>query len=139
MASQLEHANLTVRDMSETLNFLTTALPDFKVRGQGDSGQVQWLHVGTDSSYITLNQASDPNDDDWARSGRAPGFNHLGFIVDDAEAVQRRLEEAGYQVSSAGEDHPYRKRVYFRNQEGVEWEFIQYLSDDPAQRNQYGD
>ena len=138
MSSQLEHANLTVRDMRETLDFLTTALPDFKVRGRGEGSDVQWLHVGTDDTYITLNQASDAQADDWSRSGRRPGFNHLGFVVDDADAVQQRLEEAGYQVSSAGETHPFRKRVYFRNREGVEWEFIQYFSADPAQRNEYG-
>jgi hypothetical protein len=33
--------------------------------------------------------------------------------------------------------HPYRKRVYFYDPEGNDWEFIQYLSQDPAERNDY--
>jgi hypothetical protein len=33
--------------------------------------------------------------------------------------------------------HPYRKRVYFHDLEGNDWEFVQYLSDDPAKRHDY--
>ena len=33
--------------------------------------------------------------------------------------------------------HPHRKRVYFNDREGNDWEFVQYLSDDPADRNDY--
>ena len=32
---------------------------------------------------------------------------------------------------------PYRKRVYFTDPEGNDWEFVQYSSDDPAERNDY--
>ena len=33
MGGQVEHANIRVRDIDETVKFLTTALPNFKVRG----------------------------------------------------------------------------------------------------------
>ena len=33
--------------------------------------------------------------------------------------------------------HPHRKRVYFHDAEGNDWEFVEYLSRDPAERNDY--
>jgi len=35
------------------------------------------------------------------------------------------------------EPHPYRKRVYFSDRTGFEWEFVQYFSDEPKERNDY--
>lgn len=32
---------------------------------------------------------------------------------------------------------PYRKRVYFIDNNGMEYEFIQYYSDDVAKKNDY--
>ena len=31
----------------------------------------------------------------------------------------------------------HRKRVYFLDPEGNDWEFVQYLSANPAERNEY--
>jgi hypothetical protein len=47
------------------------------------------------------------------------------------------MREAGYHDSSVYTAHPYRKRVYFHDRDGHDWEFVQYLSDDPAKRNDY--
>jgi hypothetical protein len=33
--------------------------------------------------------------------------------------------------------HPHRQRVYFLDPEGNDWEFVQYFSADPAERNDY--
>ena len=33
--------------------------------------------------------------------------------------------------------HPFRKRVYFNDAEGNDWEFVEYLSQDPLERNDY--
>jgi catechol 2,3-dioxygenase-like lactoylglutathione lyase family enzyme len=66
-----------------------------------------------------------------------PGVNHLGFEVDDVEALRDRLKSAGYEDSTVPNEHPYRKRVYFYDHEGNDWEFVQYLTNDPAKRNYY--
>jgi catechol 2,3-dioxygenase-like lactoylglutathione lyase family enzyme len=66
-----------------------------------------------------------------------PGLNHLGYEVGDVAALQVRMKEAGYTESTVSNDHPYRKRVYFHDAEGNDWEFIQYFSADPAERNDY--
>ena len=89
MANQLEHVNIRVKNFDETVKFLTTALPNFKVRGGKTSGENRWLHVGTDSTYLALNE------DNREVQRQGEGLNHIGFVVDDAEVVRERLEKAG--------------------------------------------
>jgi hypothetical protein len=43
----------------------------------------------------------------------------------------------GYQDSTPVNHHPYRKRVYFSDPDGNDWEFIQYLTEDPVKRHDY--
>jgi uncharacterized glyoxalase superfamily protein PhnB len=57
--------------------------------------------------------------------------------VDDVEALCERMKSAGYRESTPPNKHPYRKRRYFYDAEGNDWEFVQYLSQDPAERNDY--
>jgi catechol 2,3-dioxygenase-like lactoylglutathione lyase family enzyme len=60
----------------------------------------------------------------------------LAYEVDDVEGLRKRLHSAGYQ-NSTPPNNPYRKRVYFYDPDGNDWEFVQYLTDDPAKRNDY--
>ncbi len=136
MNAYLEHANLTVRDLDQAVAFLQTALPELKVRGRGVGLHGPWLHVGTDQSYLALEEAS--RDDAGPRSAYAdPGLNHLGFVVSDVEAVRERLRGAGYREGFQAPSHPFRSRVYFYDAEGNEFEFVEYLSDRPEERNDY--
>ncbi len=64
-------------------------------------------------------------------------MNHLAYEVDDVDAIRKRLLDAGYRESTVPNKHPYRKRIYFYDPEGNDWEFIQYYSDDPQKRNGY--
>ena len=64
-------------------------------------------------------------------------FNHLGYVVDDVDGLADRMQSAGYREGFIAPAHPYRKRRYFYDADEVEWEFVEYLSDDPAQRNDY--
>ena len=66
-----------------------------------------------------------------------PGTNHLGFEVDDVEQLCERLRAAGYVDSTVPNSYPFRKRVYFNDAEGNDWEFVEYLSQDPLERNDY--
>jgi hypothetical protein len=71
-----------------------------------------------------------------------PGPNflrHLGLAGDDLDTVIRRLEAAGHSPSDAGalDSHPFRRRVYYLDGNGIQWEFVQYLSDNSRQRNDY--
>ncbi len=138
MAVRLEHANLTVRDIEGMIRFLQTAFPEFRVRGEGKSRDgSRWVHIGTNETYIALSPANAEAEKRWTPYRGLPGVNHLGYEVDDAEALRDRLKSAGYRDSTVPNAHPHRKRVYFYDPEGNDWEFVQYLSQDPAKRHDY--
>ncbi len=138
MTVRLEHANLCVRDIEGMIRFLQTAFPEFRVRGEGRSNDgSRWVHIGTQETYIALGQASAEPEKRWTPYRGLPGVNHLGYEVDDVEALRGRLKSAGYKDSTVPNAHPHRKRVYFYDPEGHDWEFVQYLSQDPAERHDY--
>ena len=138
MSVRLDHANLIVRDMDGMIRFLQTAFPDFEVRGGGTGPTgARWIHIGTENTYIALNEATQDAGESWIPYAGKPGLNHLGFEVDDADAVRHRLGAAGYQDTTVPNAHPARRRVYFHDAEGNDWEFVQYLVDDPVQRHDY--
>ena len=136
----IEHANVTVSSIDEAKRFLGTAFPDFRVRGEGylhgDSSLGDWVHFGNDESYLALQQNRHPSlKTDVAYTN--DGINHLGFVVEDMDVLKERLSAAGYKTTVGSEEHPYRRRAYFFDGNGFEWEFVQYLSDKPAQKNDY--
>ena len=138
MTTRLDHANLAVRDLRGAIRFLCTAFPDFRVRGRGpDWGGSHWVHVGNDATYVALHQARREGAEPWLPYSGKPGLNHLGFEVDDVEALRARLRAAGYEDSTVPNAHPHRKRVYFHDAEGNDWEFVEYGSVDPALRHDY--
>lgn len=137
MAIRMEHANLSVRHFDDAVRFLKSAFPEFDTRREGLYKGRRWMHIGTADTYIALNEASAEPGEKWVPYAGRPGVNHLGYEVDDVEALRERLAAAGFKDSTYPNDHPYRKRVYFYDADGNDWEFVQYLSDDPDKRNDY--
>ncbi|MEZ5978097.1 MAG: VOC family protein [Planctomycetota bacterium] len=138
MRVRLEHANVAVTDIVEVADFLRSAFPDFRVRHGGTKADgSRWMHVGDDDVYLSLEEAHES--DARERYGPREGLNHLGFVVDDAEAVRARLAAAGYTDTTPKNTHPARRRVYFEGPGGLEIEFVQYLSADAVERNDYSD
>lgn len=138
MNARLEHANLCVRDVDMMLKFILSAFPEFRVRhDSGHEDPERWVHVGDDDCYVAMYRASNTEEAAHTPYSGAPGFNHLGFEVEDAEAVRNRLIQAGFAETTFGNTHPARRRVYFYDPEGNDWEFVQYLSEDRSQRNDY--
>ena len=138
MKIRLEHANLDVRNLDQMVHFLQAAFPEFRVRCEGRSWRgKRWLHIGTDETYVALTEAFEGHSESRVPYSGSPGLNHLGYAVEDVDALRHRLYEAGYRDSTVPNRHPYRKRVYFYDAEGNDWEFVQYFSRDPAERNDY--
>ena len=138
MTARLEHANLTVRDIDAEIHFLLTACPEFMIRRDArDADGSRWVHIGTDQCYFALTQASAEDDRRREPYTATPGLNHLALEVDDADVLRERMAAAGYRDSTVTNQHPYRKRVYFHDPDGNDWEFIQYLSEDPALQHDY--
>ena len=132
MSISLEHANLNVRSIDEAVRFLTTAFPEFRVRGEGVANGTLWAHVGTDETYIALNETG-------KEIVSAGPLNHLGYVVDNVDSLASRMISAGYREGFAAPPHAHRKRRYFHDADDIEWEFVEYLSDDPALRNDYSE
>lgn len=134
---QLEHLNLVVNDIPETLAFYEAAFPHWRVREEGGGAwngkPRRWLHFGDDYHYLTFND----NGEGEARNlrGHQPGLAHMGFVTNNLGAVIERLAAAGFEVDKDGADEPHRRNVYFIDPNGIEVEFVEYLSDLPAQRN----
>ena len=139
MALHFDHVNTTVVNIERATEFLRIAFPHFTVRGGGE-GEYQgiktaWVHLGTDEEYVSLNQTSVTGKSD--RDGsRQTGINHVGFVVVDLEKLRGRYEAAGFKCQPIDES-PSRLRLYVTDQDGIMWEFIQYLADDPAVQNDY--
>ena len=133
---KLEHANISVLNTEAMTRFLTTAFPDFYHRGGGTDLQGRpWCHIGNDSFYIALQTVP-------ANSGRKPygnltGLNHLGWEVDDLDALEVRMRSAGFAPNMTADDHPARMRRYFYDPDGNDWEFVQYRVEDAQERNDY--
>ena len=141
---RLEHANLVMKDIKPTLDFLLTAFPQWKVRGEGDmvwgrgenATDRHWLHVADDDYYLTLNDNAQGEIRD-VRSRQA-GVAHLGFVVDDLAGIIDRLKQAGFSIDITGKHHPFRKTVYYNDPAGFQFEFMQYSSEKPEEKNMYG-
>jgi len=138
MTPRLEHANFHVRNLDAAVRFLRTAFPEFRIRGEGwKTPEERWVHIGTDTTYLALSEASRPAPEPWVPYAGKPGLNHLGYEVDDVAALRERLLAAGYEESTVPNEHPHRRRVYFHDAEGNDWEFVEYRSDVPEERNDY--
>ncbi len=143
-APRLEHANLVVTAIDPAVTFLTAAFPTWRIRGEGGGEWAdiprRWVHVGDDDNYLTLNEFLLPE----KARGRhrdlqssQPGLAHLGFDVSDLDAVAARLKNAGFEPHHLGEDHPHRRNLYYIVPEGLEFEFVEYSSAKPAEKNLY--
>ncbi len=136
---QLEHANLVVDDLEPTLAFLLAAFPHWKVRQSGASKWYgiprNWLHVGDDETFITLNDHGEGPPRDLTKNSQ--GLAHLGFVVSDLDQLITRLKVNGHSPSVAlAQEQPHRRNVYFTvPSSNLEFEFVEYSSDDPVKRN----
>ncbi|WP_251358717.1 VOC family protein [Kangiella sp. TOML190] len=134
---QLEHINLVVSDVDAMLHFYGAAFPHWHIRSQGtgdwNGKPRRWLHFGDDYNYIALSDNGEGDNRDL--SGHQVGLAHFAFVTHDLAAMINRLEAAGYDIHKAGADNQYRKNIYFLDPQGFEVEFVEYLSDIPAERN----
>jgi hypothetical protein len=124
----LEHVNLTVRDPRATAELLCT-LFDWNIRWQGEAidGGLS-VHVGNDSSYLALyrpapGRAARPSSESSYRT--INGLNHVGILVDDLDAAERCICDAGFNTHNHADYEPGR-RFYFNAIDELEIEVISY-------------
>ncbi|NRA70271.1 MAG: VOC family protein [Gammaproteobacteria bacterium] len=134
---QLEHINLVVPDIKQMLHFYQAVFPHWAIRDQGQGewhGKPRhWLHFGDDYNYIALSDHGEGLNRDL--DGAQTGLAHFAYRTNNLAAIIERLGKAGYGIETEGHEDPYRRNVYYIDPAGFEVEFVQYLSDAPAQRN----
>ena len=122
----LEHINMTVSDPDRTANMLVD-LFDWKIRWSGASKHNgRTVHVGNDDDYVALYTVGEPRglkDDE--SYGLAGAINHLGILVDDLDAAEKRVLDFGIKTHSHQTYEPG-SRFYFHDHDGIEYEVVSY-------------
>ena len=122
----IEHVNVTVSDLDRSID-LYTRLFGWTLRWRGETtGGRSAAHVGDDRCYIAL-FATD-RDGRWTLDYEAVGYNHVGIVVDDLDAVTARLDELGIE-HGAEQDYEPGRRVYFVDPDGIEIEPLHALAE----------
>ena len=137
---RIEHINLVTTDIEKVTAFLKIAFPHWAVRGRGKSdwyGKPRtWLHFGEDDFYVAISDNGvGPNRD---LTEHSQGLAHIGFVVDDLDGLMARYRAQGIEPSVAETAIPARRNVYYVDPAGFELEFVEYTSDIPAERHNYG-
>jgi catechol 2,3-dioxygenase-like lactoylglutathione lyase family enzyme len=136
--SALEHINITTANMDRTLKFVQTAMPDWSIRNQGQMDwfgkRISWVHFGTAFTYLALQ--SDGQGQALAWQNHQVGVKHVGIAVDSIDETVNRLAAAGFEIDHWGGSNQFRRSVYFMEASSVQFEFIEYLTDDIQLRNQ---
>ncbi|KCZ92428.1 VOC family protein [Hyphomonas johnsonii] len=121
----LEHVNITVSDIDRTARMLERIF-GWHVRWKGpskDNGIT--AHVGTDSAYIALYSTGKTDARDQATYHTQGGLNHVGVLVDDLAAAERRVLDAGL-VTHSHQTYDPGSRFYFHDYDDVEYEVVSY-------------
>lgn len=121
----LEHVNITVPDPRASAAVLSD-LFGWHIRWQGEAIAGGYtVHVGDDDSYLALYAPAKPLlplPDSYTQTG---GLNHVGVVVDDLPATEKRVKSAGYTPHNHADYDPGR-RFYFDGPDGIEFEVVQY-------------
>jgi glyoxylase I family protein len=124
MNVRLEHVNVTVADADRAAALLQR-LFGWHVRWSGPAqGGGRTVHVGTDDQYLALYTKGDSDGTSLVWSKGVP-LNHVAVVVDDLDAVERRVVEAGLSPFGHGDYEPGR-RFYFFDTDGIEFEVVNY-------------
>lgn len=124
----LEHANITVSDPERSAALLQR-LCGWHERWRGPSQLGGWtIHVGNHRDYLAVYTTGTPAGQRFAKG--AP-LNHIGLVVDDLDAAEAVVVEAGLSPFNHADYEPGR-RFYFFDWDGIEFEIVSYPSPAPT-------
>lgn len=125
MTALLEHANVTVSDGDATAAWMGD-LFGWHIRWKGAAkGTGQSIHVGTDTQYLALYTPGEGISDKPDSYHTCGGLNHIAVVVDDLDAVEKAVTDAGFPTSNHADYEPGR-RFYFHDHDNIEYEVVQY-------------
>lgn len=118
---QLEHANISVTDPERSAELLKNLL-GWHERWRGPSQKHGWtIHVGNEVSYLALYTGDHVN----GNFSKGQPLNHLAFTVDDLDAAEKVVADAGL-TPFGHDDYDPGKRFYFFDWNGIEFEVVSY-------------
>jgi hypothetical protein len=82
--------------------------------------------VGLDDAYLALyspKQRIEERADNYAILN---GLNHVGVVVDNIDEIESRVVKAGLKPHNFSEFEPVKRRFYFNDHDGVEYEVLSY-------------
>ena len=121
----LEHVNVTVSDPLKTAERLCH-LFDWHIRWQGDAKDNGFtVHVGEEKSYVAVYTRRKPAADNVDTYSIKGGLNHIGVVVEDLDAVEAKILDAGYKTVNHADYEPGR-RFYFHDDDNIEFEVVSY-------------
>jgi catechol 2,3-dioxygenase-like lactoylglutathione lyase family enzyme len=123
---RFEHINVSCQDIEAAKNFYQTIFPDWYVRAEGTFNGRPWLHLGNDQFYVALNGT--PQQERVHHIYENIGINHIGFVIQDGEAMKNLLEKSGieyYTLDAPETQH----RIYVTDPDGNEIELVEYQLD----------
>ncbi len=119
--ARLEHVNLTVSDPERSAALIERVF-GWQVRWRGPAMSGRTVHVGTDRQYLAF-YATRP--DVLAPELGRGRLNHVAIEVDDLDATEARVIEAGLTPFNHGDYQPGR-RFYFYDGDEIEFEIVCY-------------
>ncbi|MGV2496686.1 VOC family protein [Pelagerythrobacter aerophilus] len=119
---QLEHANLTVTNPQRSAE-LFEKLCGWHERWRGPAmNGGETIHVGNEMTYLALYT----NPDAIGGYDKGVPLNHVGLLVDDLDAAEKIVIEAGLKPFAHADYAPGR-RFYFFDWDRIEFEVVSYL------------
>ncbi|GGC11113.1 hypothetical protein GCM10011494_32300 [Novosphingobium endophyticum] len=118
---RLEHANITVSDIERSSKLLRD-LCGWEERWRGPSlNDGETIHVGEAFSYIAVYTDRKERE----RFTKGAPLNHVGLFVDDLDAAEQVVMDAGLVPFNHADYEPGR-RFYFFDWDGIEFEVVSY-------------
>lgn len=137
--TRIEHVNITVPDIDEAIRFLKIIAPDFEVRkDEKPLNSYRWVHIGNEAYYFALQEPHlDSDSKKQLQTYKNYGINHVALVVSNIEEIEKTLLDSGYDRGIDTPVEKHRKRAYYYDKAGFEWELVEYLSEKPAEKYLY--
>lgn len=128
---RIEHANLTVTDPERSAQLFEKMLGwEERWRGKSQFGG-DTIHVGepgNGATYMALYTNEETRADSERRYSKGQPLNHVGLLVDDLDAAEKVVTDAGLEPFGH-DDYDPGKRFYFFDWDGIEFEVVSYAGD----------
>ena len=117
--------------LSPGLKHFSSVKPNINGGSLPNADGLDWLKERGTKTLLDLRNANDV-DSKFVEQVKARGLRYISLPIDQNQLDPASVVRFGEEISRS-EGQP----VYFFDRDGNDWEFVQYLTDDPAKRHDY--